>query len=60
MMTKVRVKQIKSTIKRPKSQKLILEALGLRRIGQEKTHELTPQIKGMINKVKHLIIVEEI
>ena len=59
-MTKVRVKQIKSTIKRPKSQKLILEALGLRRIGQEKTHELTPQIKGMINKVKHLIIVEEI
>jgi len=59
-MTKVRVKQIKSTIKRPKSQKLTLEALGLRRIGQEKTHELTPQIKGMINKVKHLIIVEEI
>jgi len=59
-MTKIRVKQIKSTIKRPKSQKLTLEALGLRRIGQEKTHELTPQIKGMINKVKHLIIVEEI
>jgi large subunit ribosomal protein L30 len=59
-MTKVRVRQIKSTIKRPKDQEQTLEALGLRRIGQERVHELTPQIKGMIEKVKHLISVEEI
>ena len=59
-MTKVRVKQIKSTIKRPKDQERTLEALGLRRIGQERVHELNPQIKGMIEKVKHLISVEEI
>ncbi len=60
MMTKVRVKQVKSTINRPKDQERTLEALGLRRIGQEREHKLTPQIQGMINKVKHLITVEEI
>lgn len=59
-MAKVRVKQIKSTINRPKDQEQTLEALGLRRIGQVREHELTPQIKGMIDKVKHLITVEEI
>ncbi len=56
---KVKVKQVKSTIKRPKDQKQTLIALGLKRIGQERVHELTPQIKGMINKVKHLVSVEE-
>ncbi len=59
-MTKVRVKQVKSTINRPKDQKLTLQALGIKRIGQEKVHELTPQIQGMIDKVKHLVTVEEI
>ncbi len=59
-MTKVRVKQVKSIINRPKDQEQTLEALGLRRIGQERVHNLTPQIQGMINKVKHLISVEEI
>ncbi len=59
-MSKVRIKQVKSTIKRPKDQQRTLEALGIRRIGQEREHELTPEIQGMINKVKHLIVVEEI
>jgi large subunit ribosomal protein L30 len=59
-MTKVRIKQVKSSINRPKDQKLTLEALGLRRIGQERVHELTPSIQGMIEKVKHLLAVEEI
>ncbi len=59
-MSKVRIKQVRSTIKRPKDQRRTLEALGIRRIGQESVHELTPEIKGMINKVKHLIVVEEI
>jgi len=57
---KVKVRQVKSTIKRPKDQKQTLIALGLKRIGQESEHELTPQIKGMIEKVKHLVTVEEI
>ena len=59
-MARVRIKQVKSTIKRPKVQQKTLEALGIRRIGQEREHELTPQIQGMIDKVSHLITVEEI
>ncbi len=59
-MKKVRVTKIKSVIKRPKDQKLTMEALGLRKIGQTRVHNLTPQIQGMINKVQHLVKVEEV
>ncbi len=59
-MKKVKVTKIKSTINRPKDQKRTMEALGLRKIGQSRAHTLTPQIEGMIRKVKHLIKVEEI
>lgn len=59
-MAKVKVTQVKSSIKRPKDQKLTLEALGLKRIGSVVEHEATPSILGMINKVKHLISVEEV
>ena len=59
-MAKIRVTQIKSSIKRPKTQKLTLEALGLKRIGFTAEHEATPSILGMINKEKHLISVEEV
>lgn len=58
-MAKIKVKQLKSTIKRPSNQKKTLEALGLRRIGQVVEHEDTPNILGMINKVKHLVSTEE-
>lgn len=58
-MAKVKVTQIKSSIKRPKDQKLTLEALGLRRIGKTVEHEATDSILGMINKVKHLVSVQE-
>lgn len=58
-MTKIRVKQTKSSIKRTKDQKLTLEALGLKGIGKVVEHEATPTILGMINKVKHLVSVEE-
>lgn len=58
-MTKIKVKQIKSSIKRPQNQKRTLEALGLRKIGQVVEHETTPSIVGMINKVKHLVSTEE-
>ncbi len=59
-MGKIKVKQIKSTIKRPKNQKMTLEALGLRRIGQVAEHDNTPNILGMINKVKHLVSTEKV
>ncbi len=58
-MAKIRVKQTRSSIKRPKDQKLTLKALGLRRIGQVVEHEDTPNILGMVNKVKHLVSTEE-
>jgi len=58
-MAKIRVKQIRSKINCPLSQKRGLEALGLRRLGQVVEHESNPAILGMINKVKHLVSVEE-
>ena len=60
MSKKVKIKQIKSTTKRLESQKRTLEALGLRKIGMEVEHELSPSINGMINKVKHLVSINEI
>ena len=59
MMSKIKVKQEKSAIKRPENQKRTLEALGLRKIGHVVEHEATPSILGMINKVKHLVSTEE-
>jgi large subunit ribosomal protein L30 len=60
MSKKVKIRQIRSTIKRLESQKRTLEALGLRKIGMEVEHELSPSINGMINKVKHLVSINEI
>ncbi len=59
-MAKVRISQVRSTIKRPKRQKLTIQALGLGRIRKTVDVELTPQIQGMINKVSHLISVTEL
>ncbi len=58
-MGKVKITQVKSGIDRTKKQKNTLIALGLRKINQSVEVELNPQIEGMINKVKHLITVEE-
>lgn len=58
-MAKIKVTQVKSKIKRPENQKRTLEALGLKGIGQVVEHEATPNILGMVNKVKHLVSVEE-
>ncbi|MCZ7601587.1 MAG: 50S ribosomal protein L30 [Melioribacteraceae bacterium] len=57
---KIKVIQTKSVIDRPKDQKLTIEALGLGRPNYFKVHNDTPQIRGMINKVSHLVSVEEI
>ena len=58
-MAKIKVTKQKSAINRTKRQKLTLEALGLKKIGQTVEHEDTPNILGMINKVKHLVSVQE-
>ncbi len=58
-MSKIRVKQTKSSIKKSQKQKRTLKALGLHRIGDTAEHEVNPSIKGMIDKVQHLVSVEE-
>ena len=57
-MNKIRIKQVRSRIGRPIDQKRTLDALGLKKINQIVIHDSSPQILGMINKVKHLVIVE--
>ncbi|WP_430615207.1 50S ribosomal protein L30 [Flavobacterium sp. JP2137] len=59
-MSKIKVKQVKSQINCPLSQKRTLEALGLRKLNQVVEHEATGAILGMVNKVQHLVSVEEI
>ncbi|MCF6347066.1 MAG: 50S ribosomal protein L30 [Flavobacteriaceae bacterium] len=59
-MKKIRVKQIRSKIRRPQDQKRTLEALGLRKLNQVVEHDASPTILGMVNKVQHLISVEEV
>jgi ribosomal protein L30, bacterial/organelle len=59
-MSKIRIKQVRSKINRPKDQKQTLEALGLRKMNQVVEHEATPQINGMVRKVAHLVEVENI
>lgn len=58
-MAKIKITKVKSAINRTQNQKRILESLGLRKIGQVKVHENTPNILGMVNKVSHLVSVEE-
>ncbi len=59
-MAKVKVTQVRSIIDRPKRQKETIKALGLRRISHSVEKEATPQIMGMIDKVRHLVTVEEV
>lgn len=58
-MDKIRIKQVRSRIGRPKDQKRTLDALGLRKMQAEVEHNATPQVLGMIAKIKHLITVVE-
>ena len=56
-MDTIKIKQVRSAIKRPADQKATIKALGFRRLNQVVEKEVTPQIMGMVNKVKHLIQV---
>lgn len=58
-MATIKIKQVKSRIKCPAIQKRTLDALGLRKMNQIVEHEATPQILGMVAKVKHLITIVE-
>lgn len=59
MKPKLIVKQIRSGIGRPETQRLTLKGLGLRGPNSEVVVENTPSFRGMIKKVIHLVTVEE-
>jgi len=59
-MVKIRITQVKSKNGKPERQKRTLEALGIRKLNHSVEHEATPQIMGMVTKVKHLVKVENI
>ena len=59
-MKRIRIEQIKSAIDRPERQKRTLRALGIKKMHQVIEVDATPQIEGMVNKIKHLLSIEEI
>ncbi|MEZ5001936.1 MAG: 50S ribosomal protein L30 [Chitinophagales bacterium] len=59
-MAKIKITQVKSTIDRPKKQKDTVKALGLKKVNTSVEHDASPQILGMVEKVMHLVTVEEI
>jgi len=59
-MAKIKVTQTASTIDKPENQKRVMKALGLKKLRQTVTHDDTEAIKGMLNKVHHLVKVENI
>lgn len=54
----LRVTQIRSAIRRPKDQAATLKGLGLNKLHRTRELEDTPAVRGMINKIKHLVRVE--
>lgn len=59
-MTPIKVTQIRSTIGSLEGHKRTVRALGLKRIRDSRVHEDTPQVRGMVRKVQHLVTVEEV
>ncbi len=58
-MPKIKITQLKSPIGRNAKQKEILISLGLNKINRQRILDENPSITGMINKVKHLVKVEQ-
>ncbi|MDA0733349.1 MAG: 50S ribosomal protein L30 [Chloroflexi bacterium] len=59
-MAQLKITWTKSCIGRPQNQEKVILALGLKRLNHTVTHGDTPTIRGMVNKVQHLLSVEEI
>ncbi len=59
-MTKIKIVQVRSRIGSSDRQKKTLDALGLRKMNNPVIKEATPQVRGMVRKVAHLITIEEI
>lgn len=58
MSTHIWVKQLKGQAGKAKAQKLVLQGLGLKRIGDERILRDTPAIRGMVEKVQHMIDIQ--
>jgi large subunit ribosomal protein L30 len=58
-MARLRITQVRSTITQSPRHRGTLRALGLGRIGRSVEHKETPQLTGMLEKVRHLVEVEE-
>ena len=59
-MARLKVEQTKSTIGRKANQRNTLRSLGLKRIGDVVVKEDRPEIRGMVQTVRHLVTVEEV
>jgi large subunit ribosomal protein L30 len=59
-MTQLKVTQVRSVIDRPKDQKDTIRRLGLHRMHDSVVKDDRPDIRGMIDKVRHLVTVEEV
>jgi large subunit ribosomal protein L30 len=59
-MAKIRITQIKSRNGKPERQKRTLDALGIHKLNHSVEHEATPAIMGMVEKVRHLVKIENI
>jgi len=57
---KLKITWKRSTIGRPPKQRATVQALGLKRLNHTVVHEATPQIRGMVRAVSHLLLVEEL
>ena len=60
MAGRLRITQIRSAIGRVKEQKAVVKALGIKRLYQSVEHQDNPAVRGMIQKVTHLVKVEEV
>ncbi len=56
-MATIKIKQVRSAIRRTARQKATIQALGLKKLNQVIEKEATPQILGMVKKVQHLVEV---
>jgi large subunit ribosomal protein L30 len=59
-MSPLKVTQVRSVIGSKQNHKRTVRALGLKRIRDSRVHEDTPQIRGMLHKVRHLVSYEEV
>ncbi|MFP4163538.1 MAG: 50S ribosomal protein L30 [Chitinispirillaceae bacterium] len=59
MSKKIKITQVRSTIGRLENQKATMKALGIRKMHRSAVHDDNPVIRGMVEKVKHLVKVEE-